>query len=162
MGDKIELSFTMNDAAVKVRVDDRWTLLRVIRELLQLKGTKGGCLTGDCGTCTVLLDGEPVTSCTVLAKKAEGKHVLTIEGLAKNGRLHPIQEAFIAAGAVQCGYCTPGMVLRAKALLDKTTKPSRAEIRQAINPNLCRCTGYQKIIDAVELAALKLEKGGRR
>lgn len=150
------LNIRVNGKTECLEVNERWTLLRVLRDSLDLKGAKGGCLTGDCGTCTVLVDGEPVTSCTVLAKKVEGKSVLTIEGMSRRQELHPIQRAFVEAGAVQCGYCTPGMVLRAKALLDKEKKPSRAQIREAINPNLCRCTGYQKIIDAVELASLYL------
>ncbi len=152
------LNICVNGKKEQVEIKEKWTLLRILRDELKLKGTKAGCLTGDCGTCTVLVDGEPVTSCTLLAKKAEGKSVLTIEGLARGGDLHPIQKAFIEAGAVQCGFCTPAMILRAKALLDKIEIPSRVQIREAINPNLCRCTGYQKIIDAVELASEYLRK----
>jgi carbon-monoxide dehydrogenase small subunit len=147
------LNITVNGIERDLKINEKWTLLRVLREELKLKGAKAGCLTGDCGTCTVLVDGEPVTSCTILAKKVEGKSVLTIEGMSRGQKLHPIQRAFVEAGAVQCGFCTPGMVLRAKALLDRTRQPSRERIREAINPNLCRCTGYQKIIDAVELAS---------
>ena len=155
------LNICVNGKNESIQINEKWTLLRVLREELNLKGAKAGCLTGDCGTCTVLVDGEPVTSCTLLAKKVEGKSVLTIEGMSRGQNLHPIQRAFIEAGAVQCGFCTPAMVLRSKALLDKVKKPSRFQIREAINPNLCRCTGYQKIIDAVELAShyLKEQEG---
>jgi aerobic-type carbon monoxide dehydrogenase small subunit (CoxS/CutS family) len=147
------LNICVNGKNKQVEINEKWTLLRVLRDELKLKGTKAGCLTGDCGTCTVLVDGEPKTSCTLLARKLEGKSVLTIEGMSKGEKLHPIQKAFVEAGAVQCGFCTPAMILRSKALLDKIKQPSRMQIREAINPNLCRCTGYQKIIDAVELAS---------
>jgi carbon-monoxide dehydrogenase small subunit len=116
---------------------------------LALTGTKEGCGNGECGACTVLLDGHPVNACLVLALQAEGKEVLTIEGLGQEGALHPLQEAFISQGAIQCGFCTPGMVLSAKALLDRNPRPKENEIREALTGNLCRCTGYQKIIEAV-------------
>ena len=147
------LRFRVNGDPVEVGVRDRETLLEVLRGRLGLTGTKQGCDVGDCGSCTVLLDGEPVLSCLTLAADVEGREVLTIEGLARGDELHPLQQAFLDAGAVQCGYCTPGMILTAKALLDRNPRPSRGEIRAALSGNLCRCTGYRKIVDAVELAA---------
>lgn len=129
------------------------SLLEVLRDQLGLTGTKEGCAAGDCGTCTVILDDEPVNSCMVLAFQADGRRVTTVEGLAEDGKLHPLQESFIKHGAVQCGYCTPGMLMSAKALLDKDPNPDRQTIREAMAGNLCRCTGYYKIIEAVEDAA---------
>lgn len=128
-----------------------------LREVIGLTGTKVGCDIGVCGSCTILVEGEPKRSCRLYLRDIEGKHLITIEGLASSdGSLHPIQQAFIDAGAIQCGFCTPGMVLTAYALLSKNPKPTRAEIRQAIKGNLCRCTGYQQIVDAVELAAKRM------
>jgi len=127
--------------------------LDVLREDLGLKGTKRGCDLGQCGACTVLLDGRPVLSCTLLSVQADGKKITTIEGIASEGKLHPLQEAFVAEGATQCGFCTPGMILSAKALLDRNSNPADDEIRLAISGNLCRCTGYTKIIRAVKNAA---------
>lgn len=132
------------------------TLMAYVRDVLQLTGTKCGCKTGDCGTCKVLVDGKAVTSCTQVMKKLNGKTVLTIEGMGTPQRLHPIQQAFIDAGAVQCGFCTPGMVLTAKAFLDENPNPTRDEAAEAMKGNLCRCTGYVKIIDAVLAAARAL------
>ncbi|MFH1060145.1 MAG: (2Fe-2S)-binding protein [Pseudomonadota bacterium] len=129
------------------------TLAQVLREDLGLTGAKQGCGVGDCGSCTVLLDGAPVNSCLVLAVQATGKAVTTIEGLADGAKLHPIQEAFVQHGAIQCGFCTPGMILSAKALLEEEASPDDARIRQALSGNLCRCTGYQKIVEAVDAAA---------
>ncbi len=135
----------------------------MLRDKLGLTGTKEGCAAGDCGTCTVILDGEPVNSCMILAFQADGRHVTTVEGLAKDGKLHPLQESFVKHGAVQCGYCTPGMLMSAKALLDKNPNPDRQTIREAMAGNLCRCTGYYKIIEAVEDAARTMAwKGGGR
>ena len=147
------IRLTVNGDPVEVGVRDEETLLQVLRERLNLTGTKQGCDLGDCGSCTVLLDGEPVLSCLVLAATADGRAVDTIEGVAKGDRLHPVQEAFNEAGAVQCGFCTPGMVLTSIALLERDPRPSRPEIRRALSGNLCRCTGYVKIVDAVERAA---------
>ncbi|MEW6523020.1 MAG: (2Fe-2S)-binding protein [Bacillota bacterium] len=146
----------VNGESKSARVPAEITLLEFIRDVLGLKGTKEGCGEGDCGACTVLMDGQPVNSCLILALQAQGAEILTIEGLGTPGQLHPLQEAFVAAGAVQCGYCTPGMLLSAKALLDRNAHPSREEIRTALSGNLCRCTGYQKIISAVEQAATRL------
>jgi aerobic carbon-monoxide dehydrogenase small subunit len=132
------------------------TLTQVLRENIRLTGTKQGCEVGDCGSCTVLLDGQPVNSCLILAVEAEGHEILTIEGLSDEGRLHPLQQAFVEHGGIQCGFCSPGMILTAKALLDKNPSPGRSEIREAISGNLCRCTGYQKIVEAIESVAKKV------
>jgi carbon-monoxide dehydrogenase small subunit len=129
------------------------TLLEVLREDMQLTGTKHGCELGECGTCTVLVDGRPELSCLLLPVQVEGKAITTIEGLADGSTLHPLQQAFAELGAAQCGYCTPGILLSAKSLLETNTNPSRDEIREALAGNLCRCTGYAKILEAVELAA---------
>jgi carbon-monoxide dehydrogenase small subunit len=152
---KYPLTLKVNDEVYQLEVPANWTLLDVIREECGLKGTKQGCGNGECGACTVLLDGEPVNSCLVLALQANGKRVTTIEGLSKGGKMHPIQEVFIAHGAIQCGFCTPGMVLSTKALLDKKPRPKELEIREALAGNLCRCTGYQKIVEAVQALASK-------
>ena len=135
------------------------TLLEVLREEMGLTGTKHGCELGECGTCTVLVDGQPVLSCLALPIELEGREVTTVEGLAIGGRLHPLQQAFAELGAAQCGYCTPGILLTARALLAENPKPTRQEIRTALAGNLCRCTGYTKILDAVELAALRATGG---
>jgi len=129
------------------------TLLEVLREDMQLTGTKHGCELGECGTCTVLVDGRPELSCLVLPVQVEGRAITTIEGMAAGSTLHPLQQAFAELGAAQCGYCTPGILLSAKSLLETNTRPTRGEIREALAGNLCRCTGYAKILEAVELAA---------
>ena len=153
-------SLYINGVLRTVCVPPQWTLLRVLRETLGLTGAKNGCSSGDCGACRVILDGTAVNACKVPIKDAAGHRVETIEGLSRNGQLHPIQQAFIDCGAVQCGFCTPGMVMSAKALLDKTLHPSDEEIREALAPNLCRCTGYYKIEEAVREAARRLEASG--
>lgn len=150
------IKLNINNKLYEVSVKKNWTLLYVLREVIGLTGTKCGCSTGDCGACKVLVDQKPVNACTLLATKAVGKEIITIEGLADSCRLHPIQQAFIDAGAVQCGFCTPGMIITAKALLDNSLYPSRDEIAQALDNNLCRCTGYIKIMDAIELAASRM------
>lgn len=142
--------FILNGKEVVSRAPDNTTLLAVLREEIGLTGAKAGCETGECGACTVILDGNAVNSCLVLIGEVEGKSVLTIEGLSHDGQLDPIQAAFIQMGAVQCGYCTPGMILAVKALLDKNPNPTREEIKVGISGNLCRCTGYTQIIEAVE------------
>ena len=136
------------------------TLLEVLREDLRLTGTKHGCELGECGTCTVLVDGEPVLSCLALPIEAQGREILTVEGLARRGAPHPLQTAFAELGAAQCGYCTPGILVTAKALLDQNPRPSRQEIREALAGNLCRCTGYTKIVEAVDLAAERIARKG--
>ena len=147
------VSLTINGAPEQVDVPSNLTLLQLLREKLALTGTKNGCMAGECGACTVILNGEPVNSCMVLAAECDGAHVLTVEGLAKDGMLDPIQEAIIQEGGVQCGFCTPGILMSARALLDRIPDPSEADIREALVGNLCRCTGYLSIVDAVQEAA---------
>jgi carbon-monoxide dehydrogenase small subunit len=139
----------VNDQDYEIALKPGRTLLDVLRYELGLTGTKEGCGTGSCGSCTVLLDGEAINSCLVLAVEAEGKEITTIEGLSQQGKLHPLQQAFIDEGAVQCGFCTPGVILTAKAFLDSNPNPDESQIRQAIAGNLCRCTGYDKIVRAI-------------
>ena len=153
-----KFTFKVNGSERTVTTDPARPLLEVIREDLGLTGTKYGCGEGACGACTVLMDGSPVRSCVVPVGSAEGKSIVTIEGLSAGGKLHPVQEAFLAEGAMQCGYCTPGMVLTAVALLEKKPNPSEAEIVAGMNGNLCRCCGYPKIIQAIRRAAARGEK----
>lgn len=152
------INLKINGKTYELKVKPNILLLDLIRDEIGLTGTKRGCDTGECGACTVLVEGKPVNSCLVLAVEADGKNILTIEGLTKNGKPHPIQEAFIEEGAVQCGFCTPGMILSAKALLDTNPNPNEEEIKKAIAGNLCRCTGYTKIIKAIISAAKKITK----
>ncbi|MFN2292538.1 MAG: (2Fe-2S)-binding protein [Anaerolineae bacterium] len=147
------LSFTLNGSPVDVIATPTETLLDVLREKLGVTGPKRGCDDGDCGTCTVLLDGEPIRSCLTLALTVQGKEVLTVEGLSENGDLHPLQKAFHEHGAFQCGFCTPGMLMSAKALLDHNPNPSRNEIREYMSGNLCRCGSYEEIIEAIQAVA---------
>jgi aerobic-type carbon monoxide dehydrogenase small subunit (CoxS/CutS family) len=154
--DKTRLRLVVNGQTVQTLIDGYKTLLEVLREDLQLTGTKHGCELGECGACAVLLDGEPVLSCLALALDCDAREVTTVEGLAGHGRLHPLQECFADLGAAQCGYCTPGFLVTAKALLDREPHPSRERIREALSGNLCRCTGYQQIVEAVEAAAARL------
>ncbi len=153
---KQKLEFVINNQPVSLEIDPDAILLDVLREQLNLTGAKRGCNEGECGACTVLIDGVTVTSCIYPAAKVAGKEVVTIEGLGDENNLHPIQRAFLEEGAVQCGFCTPGMILSAKALLDKNPNPTEEEIRIAISGNLCRCTGYSKIVAAVKAAARAL------
>ncbi len=147
------VSMVVNGEEIDVAVSPNTTLLEVLRNDLNLTGVKEGCSEGVCGSCTVLMDGNPVRSCITLALEAEGASILTIEGLSSKGKLHPIQEAFIEKGAVQCGFCTPGMILSSKALLDRNPNPSDEDIKTALAGNFCRCTGYAKILEAVRAAA---------
>lgn len=152
------ISLTVNGKAYEVAVRPNQTLVDFLRNELDLIGTKKGCEMGDCGSCTVLMDGRPVNSCLVLAVQANGRQIQTIEGLEGPQGLHPIQKAFVDKGAIQCGFCTPGMILTAKSLLETNPRPDREEIRKAISGNLCRCTGYQKIVDAIEAASQEMAK----
>jgi aerobic-type carbon monoxide dehydrogenase small subunit (CoxS/CutS family) len=156
--DKTRLRFVVNGQVVETLIDGYKTLLEVLREDLQLTGTKHGCELGECGACAVLLDGEPVLSCLALALECDDRDVTTVEGLSGHGRLHALQESFADLGAAQCGYCTPGFLVTAKALLDREPRPSRERIREALSGNLCRCTGYQQIVEAVEAAAARLDR----
>lgn len=154
---KTLINLKVNGMEHEIAVEPYWTLLDVLREKIGLTGTKKGCGTGNCGACTVLLQGKPVSSCLLLAIDAKNKDINTIEGLAKDGNLHPIQEAFIKFGAFQCGYCTPGFIMTAKALLDVNHNPSEQEVKEGLVGNLCRCTGYNRIVQAV-MAASKESK----
>jgi len=156
---KVPLRMTVNGKPIEVRVNPTWTLLRVLREELRLTGTKKGCEQGDCGACTVIMDGRTVNACLILALQAEGKVIETIEGLGTAENLHPLQQSFIRQGAVQCGFCTPGMLMSAKALLDTHPRPTREEIKLGLSGNLCRCTGYVKMIKAIDRAS-KESSGG--
>jgi carbon-monoxide dehydrogenase small subunit len=146
----MEIKFTLNGNVIEVEVPPHWTLLRLLREKLGLTGTKEGCGIGECGACTVLVDGTPVNACLVLAPKVEGRAVETIEGLGNRESLHPLQKSFIDHGAIQCGFCTPGVLISAKALLEQNPSPTREDIKEAISGHLCRCTGYHQIIEAIE------------
>jgi carbon-monoxide dehydrogenase small subunit len=154
---KQAIKLTINDQLYEVFVDTSKTLADVLREDIGLTGVKLSCDSGNCGACTVLMDGKAVKSCLLLAVQAQGKKIVTIEGLATEGKLHPLQEAFIEHFAVQCGYCTPGMILTAKALLDENADPTEEEVKEALSGNLCRCTGYVKIIEAILSAAKKAQ-----
>ena len=152
------MRFNVNGVIYEEEIDHRRTLLEVLRENFGLLGTHKGCDEGQCGACTVLIDGKAVNSCLILAASVQGKKITTIEGLAQGEKLHPIQEAFVEAGAIQCGFCTPGMIMITKAFLDKNPNPTEEEAKRAISGNLCRCTGYFQIIDAVMKAAEKMRK----
>ena len=154
---KAQVRLLVNGEPHEILVAVHKTVLEVLREDLGLTGTKHGCELGECGTCTVLLDGTPVLSCLLLPLECEGREIATVEGLATGGALHPLQQAFAELGAAQCGYCTPGILLTAQALLAETPAPTRESIKEALAGNLCRCTGYTKILDAVELAAIRMQ-----
>src|SRR5437899_9732789 len=153
---KVRVALNVNGESREALVPVHKTLLEVLREDLGLTGTKHGCELGECGTCTVLVDGEPVLSCLALPIAIGGRQITTVEGMAEGGELHPLQQAFAELGAAPCGYCTPGILLTAQALLDEPPTPTRDEIKQPLAGNLCRCTGYTKILDAVELAAMRM------
>ena len=149
----MRIALTVNGERLEADLWGGESLLTMLRDTLELPGSKNACEQGECGSCSVLLDGELVCSCLVLAAQADGHEVVTVEGLASEGRLHPVQQAFVDAGAVQCGFCTPGLVVAVADLLDRVPSPSEDEIREALSGNICRCTGYVKIVDAVRLAA---------
>jgi len=157
--EKSTITLTVNGDVYEIMVKPNASLLDVLRNELDLTGTKRGCDSGDCGACTVIMDGKAVDACLVLAMKADGCNIVTIEGLAKGNKLDPIQEAFLEKGAVQCGFCTPGMALATKALLDNNPNPTKEEIKAGIAGNLCRCTGYTKIIEAIQTASQKMSEG---
>jgi carbon-monoxide dehydrogenase small subunit len=155
------VSFVLNGNQMEMEVEPHWTLLHLLREELQMTGTKSGCESGECGACTVIVNGKAINACLFPAMEIQGAAVTTIEGLAKpSGELHPIQTAFVEKGAVQCGYCTPGMIMSAKALLDENPNPTEEEIRHALAGNICRCTGYVQIVDAVKTASHDLATKG--
>lgn len=155
---KQQMKFSINGMDYEEEIDHRRTLLEVLRENLGLLGTHKGCDEGQCGACTVLIDGKEINSCLVLAASVQGKEITTIEGLAQEEQLHPVQQAFVEYGAIQCGFCTPGMIMVAKGFLDKNPQPTEEEAKRAVAGNLCRCTGYFQIIDAVLKAAEKMRK----
>ncbi|CAK7075492.1 (2Fe-2S)-binding protein [Tissierella sp. P1] len=154
----VNISLKVNGEFFEISVDENLRLIDLLRDELGFVGTKEGCGEGECGACTVIMDGETVNSCLVMAFQANGSSIVTIEGLERDGKLHPVQQAYIDVGAVQCGFCIPGMVLSTKALLDKNPNPTRGEIREGISGNLCRCTGYNKMIDATERAIKYMEE----
>ncbi len=156
--DRVRIGLTVNGEVADLIFAPNKTLLEVLREDLGLTGTKHGCELGECGACAVLMDGRPVLSCLVLAIECEGAEIVTVEGLARDARLDPLQESFADCGAAQCGYCTPGFLIAARALLDERPQATRGEIAEALSGNLCRCTGYIQIYEAVEEAARKMEK----
>lgn len=157
--EKSTITLTVNDEVYEIMVKPNASLLDVLRNELDLTGTKRGCDSGDCGACTVIMDDKTVDACLVLAMKADGRNIVTIEGMANGNKLDPIQQAFLEKGAVQCGFCTPGMALSTKALLDKNPNPTKEEIKTGIAGNLCRCTGYTKIIEAIQTASQKMSEG---
>jgi carbon-monoxide dehydrogenase small subunit len=152
----LAINFKLNGKAVGASAEPAASLLDFLRDTLNYKGTKLCCNTGECGACTVLFNGMPINSCVTLAADAEGAEIVTVEGLAEGDKLHPVQQAFIDTGAVQCGYCTPGFIVSVKALLDRAKHPTPEEIEEAVSGNICRCTGYAKIVDAIQLAAQRL------
>ena len=151
------INTTINGRGVSASADASTSLLEFIRDTLEYKGTKLCCNTGECGACTVLYNGKPINSCVTMAADADGANITTVEGLAEGDKLHPVQQAFIDTGAVQCGYCTPGFIISVKALLERTQKPTAEDIEEAVSGNICRCTGYNKIVDAIQLAAQRLQ-----
>jgi len=155
---KLKINLTINNQKVEKEIPANWRLVDLLRDGFGLTGCKEGCGVGECGACTVLLEGEAVTSCLIMAGQAQGKEVTTIDGITNGEKLHPLQKAFIEKGAVQCGYCIPGMILSSLALLRKNLEPTEEEIKIAISGNLCRCTGYKQIVDAIKLAAKRMKE----
>jgi aerobic carbon-monoxide dehydrogenase small subunit len=156
----VTINTKINGQSVSAAAEASASLLEFLRDTLEMKGSKLCCNTGECGACTVIYNGKPINSCVTMAADAIGAEIVTIEGLADGDKLHPVQQAFIDTGAVQCGYCTPGYIMSVKALLDRTAKPTQADIEEAVSGNICRCTGYNKIVDAIHLAAEKLQSRG--
>ena len=154
----VTINTKINGQSVSASADASTSLLEFLRDTLEMKGSKLSCNTGECGACTVIYNGKPINSCVTMAADAIGAEIVTIEGLADGDKLHPVQQAFIDTGAVQCGYCTPGYIMSVKALLDRTTKPTAADIEEAVSGNICRCTGYNKIVDAIHLAADRIAR----
>jgi carbon-monoxide dehydrogenase small subunit len=152
----LTITTTINGKTVTAQAEPQTSLLEFLRDTLEYKGTKLCCNTGECGACTIIYNGKPINSCVTLAMDANGAEIVTIEGLAQGDKLHPVQQAFIDTGAVQCGYCTPGYIISVKALLDRTKTPTAEDIEEAVSGNICRCTGYAKIVDAIQLAAQKV------
>jgi carbon-monoxide dehydrogenase small subunit len=152
----VRINTTINGQPISASAEASASLLEFLRDTLEMKGSKLCCNTGECGVCTVIYNDKPINACVTLAADADGAKITTIEGLADGEKLHPVQQAFIDTGAVQCGYCTPGFIMSVKALLDRTRKPTAADIEEAVSGNICRCTGYNKIVDAIYLAAAKL------
>ena len=155
------ITLTVNGERCEIAVEPRWTLLEAVREQLRLTGSKEGCGTGDCGACSMIVDGRLITSCLMLAAQADGRAVATIDGLADGRILDPVQRAFVDAGGVQCGFCTPGMIMATKSLLDRNPSPTISEVREGLAGNLCRCTGYAKIYESVMLAAQRMQEAVR-
>ena len=153
----VTITTKINGQAVSAVAEASTSLLEFLRDTLEMKGSKLCCNTGECGACTVIYNGKPINSCVTMAADANGAEITTIEGLAEGDQLHPVQQAFIDTGAVQCGYCTPGYIMSVKALLDRTTRPTAEDIEEAVSGNICRCTGYNKIVDAIHLAAQRLQ-----
>ncbi len=153
----VTINTKINGQSVSAAAEASASLLEFLRDTLEMKGSKLCCNTGECGACTVIYNGKPINSCVTMAADAIGAEIVTIEGLADGDKLHPVQQAFIDTGAVQCGYCTPGYIMSVKALLDRTAKPTQADIEEAVSGNICRCTGYNKIVDAIHLAAERLQ-----
>jgi aerobic carbon-monoxide dehydrogenase small subunit len=153
----VTITTTINGESVTAVAEASTSLLEFLRDTLEMKGSKLCCNTGECGACTIIYNGKPINSCVTMAADANGAKITTIEGLANGDQLHPVQQAFIDTGAVQCGYCTPGFIMSVKVLLDRTTKPTPADIEEAVSGNICRCTGYNKIVDAIHLAAEKMQ-----
>jgi aerobic-type carbon monoxide dehydrogenase small subunit (CoxS/CutS family) len=153
----VTINTKINGQSVNAVAEASMSLLEFLRDTLEMKGSKLCCNTGECGACTVIYNGKPINACVTMAADANGAEITTIEGLAEGDKLHPVQQAFIDTGAVQCGYCTPGFIMSITSLLDRTTKPTPEDIEEAVSGNICRCTGYNKIVDAIHLAAQKLQ-----
>jgi aerobic-type carbon monoxide dehydrogenase small subunit (CoxS/CutS family) len=158
----LKINFILNGNRITLDVPPSRRVIDILRENLELTGTKEACGEGECGACTILVDGKSVLSCLMLAPQLEGKEIMTVEGVSSGDMLHPVQEAFVTEGAVQCGFCTPGMIMQSVYLLSQNPSPTKDEIREGISGNLCRCTGYQKIVDAIHKVSLRVKKGSEK